>query len=63
MYVYKQSGPKLFTVGFYDPQGKWIPESDHVFVDKAASRVAWLNGSSAIDIVKRAMERALVLFH
>ena len=28
MYVYIKSEPGLWTVGFYDPNGKWIPESD-----------------------------------
>ena len=45
MYVYVKSEPGLFTVGFYDPQDKWQPESDHDSAEKAAARVAWLNGS------------------
>lgn len=49
MYVYVQSEPRLWTVGFYDPQGKWHPESDHASSDKAAERVHWLNGGKAQD--------------
>ena len=45
MYVYIQSEPQLWTVGFYDPDGRWHPESDHPTKEKAAERVAWLNGS------------------
>ena len=47
MYVYiKPKGePSLWTVGFYDPDGNWHPESDHSNPDDAADRVAWLNGS------------------
>ncbi len=45
MYVYLNSEPGLYTVGFYDPTGKWIPESDHSAAKDAAKRVAWLNGS------------------
>lgn len=45
MYVYIKSEPGLWTVGFYDPAGKWQPESDHDNKDDAAARVAWLNGS------------------
>jgi hypothetical protein len=44
-YVYIRKDPGLYTVGFYDPQGKWHPESDHDNQDDAADRVAWLNGS------------------
>ena len=37
----------LWTVGFYDPQGKWQPESDHRSQEEAAKRVAYLNGGKA----------------
>lgn len=44
-YVYVRSERELFTVGHYDPAGKWHPESDHPDHESAAQRVAWLNGS------------------
>jgi hypothetical protein len=44
MYVYKQSEPGLYTVGYYDPDGKWQPESDHDSTEAAAARVHYLNG-------------------
>jgi hypothetical protein len=44
MYVYIRSEPQLWTVGFYDPTGKWVPESDWNTREEAAYRVAWLNG-------------------
>lgn len=44
-YVYKRTEPGLWTVGFYDPSGKWEPESDHTDREEAAKRTAWLNGS------------------
>jgi hypothetical protein len=44
MYVYIQSEPQLWTVGFYRPGGKWEPESDHGTPAEAAARVAYLNG-------------------
>ncbi len=44
MYVYIRSEPGLWTVGFYDPAGKWHSESDHSDREDAARRVAWLNG-------------------
>lgn len=43
-YVYIRSEPHLWTVGFYDPDGKWHPESDHDSTDLAAERVHYLNG-------------------
>ena len=46
MYVYIRSEPSLWTVGFYDPSGRWHPDSDHDSPVLAANRVAWLNGSS-----------------
>ena len=50
MYVYivsehsSHTGNDLYTVGFYDPKGNWHPESDHDDKEKAAARVAYLNG-------------------
>ena len=46
MYVYIQSEPGLWTVGFYEPNGKWQPESDHNSSEKAAERVHYLNGGT-----------------
>jgi hypothetical protein len=37
----------LYTVGFYNPAGRFIPESDHGLEggkESAAARVAYLNG-------------------
>jgi hypothetical protein len=44
MYVYIESEPGLWTVGFYGPDGKFVPESDHKFAENAAYRAHWLNG-------------------
>jgi len=48
MWVYYESehnpDGSLWTVGFYDPTGKFHPESDHVKEESAAQRVHWLNG-------------------
>jgi hypothetical protein len=46
-YVYVTSEPGLYTVGFYDPAGKWQPESDHDNQGEAVERVAFLNGNPA----------------
>ncbi|MFM0009719.1 hypothetical protein PQQ86_29545 [Paraburkholderia sediminicola] len=35
-----------YTVGFFDPSGRWRLESaDHGSPEEAARRVAWLNGN------------------
>jgi len=44
MYVYLRSELTLWTVGHYDPRGKWHAESDHGTPEEAAARVASLNG-------------------
>lgn len=44
MYVYKDSEPGLYTVGFYAPDGNWHSESDHDSREAAADRVRYLNG-------------------
>ena len=44
MYVYRETDRGLYTVGFYSPDGKWHPESDHDTSELAANRVAFLNG-------------------
>jgi len=44
MWVYLQSEPRLWTVGHYDPQGRFIAESDHSSPEEAAKRAHWLNG-------------------
>ena len=49
-YVYKKTETWLWTVGFYDPQGEWHPESDHDTKEAAAERVAWLNGGYPKDV-------------
>lgn len=43
-WVYICSEPGLWTVGFYDPHGAWIAESDHGRAEEAAQRVHYLNG-------------------
>ena len=52
MYVYILSEPNLYTVGFYKPDGKWMPESDWSDKEDAAKRVNYLNGGSGEDYVQ-----------
>jgi hypothetical protein len=53
-YVYIRSEPCLWTVGFYAPDGKWHPDSDHDDSEAAARRVAWLNGAHDDAVALRA---------
>jgi hypothetical protein len=44
VYAETERNPPLFTVGFYAPDGRWLPESDHATREAAAARAHWLNG-------------------
>lgn len=44
MFVYIRSEEELWTVGFYKPNGEWMPESDWRSPEEAAERVHYLNG-------------------
>lgn len=44
MYVYVQSEPSLWTVGFYAPDGTWHTDRDYDTQAEAAQRVHYLNG-------------------
>jgi hypothetical protein len=44
MWVYLQTEPGVFTVGFFDPTGKWCPDQDYDVRNDAARRVNYLNG-------------------
>lgn len=54
-YVYINSEPQLYTVGFYHGD-KWHPESDWSVRTKASARVAFLNGSNAISFTQEITE-------
>lgn len=44
----------LYTVGFYCPEGRFIPDSDHATTDAAAKRVNFLNGHVDAETIRRA---------
>jgi hypothetical protein len=48
MWVYINSEPGVWTVGFYSPGGKWHPDSDWDTQEKAAARVHYLNGGQEL---------------
>jgi len=45
-WVYIRTEPRLWTVGFYDPSGKFQTDSDHSDREEAAQRVHYLNGGT-----------------
>ena len=51
-YVYIRSEPGLYTVGFYDPDGRWRPEGDYDSSVLVAERVHWLNGGKTETEIK-----------
>lgn len=46
MYVYLQTEPNRYTVGFYTPDNKWEPDSDYPTREEANDQVAILNGEA-----------------
>lgn len=46
-WIYQQTEPGLYTVGFYTPAGEWKPESDWNSWEVAADRVRYLSGGVA----------------
>lgn len=44
MWVYEETGKGVYTVGYYNPKGEFIAESDHTSRGEAAKRVHYLNG-------------------
>jgi len=52
-YVYRRTEPQLFTVGFYDPEGKWHTDSDHDDREQARLTVNYLNGGTGIHDIPR----------
>ena len=58
MYVYLNSEPGLYTVGFYKPNGQWQAESDHSSREEAATRVNYLNGAQDDTKILAAIDQA-----
>lgn len=48
MWVYIHQGSGLYTVGHYDPEGKFVPESDKNSRQEAAAHVNYLNGGRGV---------------
>jgi hypothetical protein len=53
-WVYINSEPGLWTVGFFAPDGEWHSDSDHSIREEAAKRVAYLNGgANAVEYLEK----------
>lgn len=48
-WVYRQTDRGVWTVGYYTPDGIWVPESDWGSPELAAQRVHYLNGEVDIE--------------
>lgn len=44
MYIYEKTGKEIYTVGYYDPGGKLVPETVCPDKELAVERVHYLNG-------------------
>lgn len=51
-WIYIKSEPNCYTVGFYRPDGKFEPESDHAHSEDAALRVHFLNGGNSAPLAE-----------
>jgi hypothetical protein len=45
-YKLTETRMRVYTVGYYDPNGHFQPESDHGTKEEAARRVHYLNGGN-----------------
>lgn len=54
MWVFIETEPGNWTVGFYRASDVFVPESDHPTVEEAASRARYLNGGPDPTPAKRA---------
>jgi len=61
MWVYWRSGPNLYTVGFYAPDGECHTDSDWDEREDAADRVHYLNGGNKKDPPKAVQDWDMIL--
>jgi hypothetical protein len=48
-WVYQQTEPGLYTVGYFTPDGQWLTDGDFSTRKEAADRVHYLNGGNPYD--------------
>jgi hypothetical protein len=59
MYVCENFEPGLWTVGFYRPDGTFVPEGDYKDREEAGLRTGFLNGSGLLADYRARLDRAL----
>ena len=59
-WVYSKSGKRLWTVGFYTPDGVWESDADYDSREEEAARVHYLNGG-ADETLKEILKAVKVL--
>lgn len=60
-WVYIQSEPNCYTVGFYALNGDQYTDSDHSNIDAAADRVQYLNGHNVLSVLREESNKATQL--
>ena len=61
MYCYRTDQGGICIVGFYEPGGKWVAESDHTEIRSAAARVHYLNGGVDAELIGQVVQRVCEL--
>lgn len=56
-WVYKETEPGVWTVGFYAPAGAWYADSDWDNRDDAREWVHYLNGGEPVGTVENSKPR------
>jgi hypothetical protein len=49
-WVYRKTEQRLWTVGYYEPNGKWYPVDDFSTEKEAADRAHYLNGGKNAEL-------------
>lgn len=47
MYVFRRTNTRVYTVGFYSPDGEWHASIEYGSIEEAAKCVHYLNGGGS----------------
>lgn len=56
MYVYRKTSKDVYTVGYYEPGGKFITETVYSERENALERVHYLNGGNDPEMFRNMVE-------